>query len=228
MKRSDNVALLERRLKYTFKSLDLLMQALTHRSASHRNNERLEFLGDAILNCVVADLLYRQFPQATEGQLTRARASLVKEATLSAVAQELSLGDHLQLGIGEKRSGGYRRDSILADALEALLGALYCDAGFELTYGMIQTWFESRLAVIKPDAQAKDPKTQLQEWLQAHHHALPVYHVIAVHGDPHAQIFQVHCELPDLGLNAQGEGLSRRIAEQKAAYQLLEKLNHVG
>lgn len=224
MKRSDNLGLLERRLGYTFQSATLLAQAVTHKSASHINNERLEFLGDALLSCTIADLLYRQFPKATEGQLTRARASLVKEPTLSAVAQELSLGDHLQLGLGEQRSGGFRRDSILADALEALVAAIYVDGGFEACYQWIQQWFASRLIEIKPEAQAKDPKTQLQEWLQANHHSLPVYQVLSVKGDAHAQIFQVHCEIPDLGITAQGEGGSRRIAEQIAASQLLEQI----
>lgn len=225
MKKSDSFGLLERRLGYTFKNPALLTQAVTHKSASHINNERLEFLGDAILSCVIADLLYQQFSGATEGQLTRARASLVKKPTLSAVAQELKLGDHLQLGIGEQRSGGFRRDSILADAFEGLLGALYCDGGYDLCYQMIQQWFASRLAVIKPEAQAKDPKTQLQEWLQANHHSLPVYAVLSVKGEAHAQVFTVNCEIPDLGLVAQGEAESRRIAEQIAASQLLEKIN---
>lgn len=224
MKKSDNLGLLERRLHYTFKTPALLAQAVTHKSAGHKNNERLEFLGDAILSAVIADLLYQQFSDASEGQLTRARASLVKKPTLAAVAQELMLSEHLQLGIGEQRSGGYRRDSILADALEAIIGALYLDGGFQSAYQKIQQWFQSRLMAIQPEAQAKDPKTQLQEWLQANHYALPVYQVLSVKGEPHAQIFQVHCEIADLGLTSEGEGISRRIAEQIAAAQLLEKL----
>lgn len=224
VKKTDNIRAFEKRIGYTFKTQALIGQALTHKSASHQNNERLEFLGDAILSCVTADLLYQQFPKASEGQLTRARASLVKKATLAALAQELALGDHLLLGHGEQRSGGYRRDSILADAMEAVVGALYLDAGFQHCYQMLRAWFESRLSEINPGSQAKDPKTQLQEWLQSHHYALPEYEVLSATGEPHAQIFTVSCTIPDMELMTEGEGASRRIAEQIAATKILEQL----
>lgn len=223
--KADRLRAFEHRIDYRFKSQELLAQALTHKSASHKNNERLEFLGDAILSMVMADLLYKRFSTASEGQLTRARASLVKKNTLSAVAQELALGDHLLLGFGEQRSGGFRRDSILADAFEAIVGALYLDAGFEAVYQMCHQWFESRLVAIEPDAQAKDPKTQLQERLQASHQTLPQYEVLSVNGEPHKQTFKVSCELTALSLKSEGEGPSRRIAEQIAASILLEQLN---
>lgn len=224
MNKANNIQVIEKRLGYTFKTKALIAQALTHKSASHENNERLEFLGDAILSYVIADQLYHRFPKATEGQLTRARASLVKKLTLSAVAQELSLGDAILLGHGEKRSGGFRRDSILADALEALVGALHCDGGFEACAQMIAQWFESRLEAIQPDQQVKDPKTQLQEWLQAKHHDLPVYEILSISGEPHDQTFTVSCEIVTMKLRAEGVGDSRRIAEQMAANKILEQL----
>lgn len=215
---------LERSLKYEFRDKALLMRALTHKSANHQHNERLEFLGDAILNCVIADLLFTQFESATEGQLTRARASLVNQTMLAQIAQEMTLGDYLLLGMGEQKSGGFRRDSILADALEAILGAIYIDSGFGAAFESIRLWYEKRLAVLKPDEQEKDPKTQLQEWLQANQKPLPRYQVIAMLGEPHAQVFTVICEIAELSLLVEGQGNSRRIAEQQAARKILEMI----
>lgn len=211
-------------LHYTFTENDLLTQALTHKSANHQNNERLEFLGDAVLNLVIATVLYQQFPHATEGDLTRTRASLVNKNTLSEVALELSLDQHILLGIGEKRSGGFRRASILADALEAVLGAIYLDGGFEACSKAIQHYYASRLLTVNPDDHRKDPKTDLQEWLQANHHPLPKYTIIKIEGEPHDQHFIVLCEVDVLSLQASGEGHSRRIAEQVAAQKILEQL----
>ncbi|MGE3320323.1 MAG: ribonuclease III [Candidatus Berkiella sp.] len=215
---------LERALQYEFSDKSLLMRALTHKSAHHQHNERFEFLGDAILNCVIADLLFSQFTDATEGELTRARASLVNQSTLSQVAQEMMLGDYLRLGMGEQKSGGFRRDSILADALEAILGSIYLDKGFDSAYECIRRWYDSRLANLKPNEQEKDPKTQLQEWLQANQKSLPRYQVVAMVGEPHSQIFTVVCEIEELSLIVEGQGTSRRIAEQAAARKILEKI----
>lgn len=217
--------LLERSLQYEFQDKALLKRALTHKSAHHQHNERLEFLGDAILNCAVADLLFSQFQNATEGELTRARASLVNQSTLAEIAHEKSLGDYLCLGMGEQKSGGFRRDSILADALEAILGAIYLDMGFLTAHDTVQKWFQSRLAILKPEEQEKDPKTQLQEWLQANQKPLPRYQVVSMVGEPHAQIFTVKCEIAELSLLVEGQGTSRRIAEQRCARKMLEKIN---
>lgn len=221
---AERLDVLERSLRYVFNDKALLTRALTHKSANYQHNERLEFLGDSILNCVIADLLFSQFNSATEGELTRARASLVNQTTLSQIAQEMSLGDYLRLGMGEQRSGGFRRDSILADALEAIVGAIYLDKGFLQAYETIRVWYESRLAVLKPDEQEKDPKTQLQEWLQANQKPLPRYQVISIVGEPHAQVFTVVCEIAELSLLVEGQGTSRRIAEQQAARKILEKI----
>lgn len=214
--------LLERSLQYEFKDKALLSRALTHKSAHHQHNERYEFLGDAILNCVIADLLFAQFQGATEGELTRARASLVNQSSLAQIAQEMALGNYLRLGMGEQKSGGFRRDSILADALEAILGAIYLDSGFSGAYESVRHWYTTRLANLKPDEQEKDPKTQLQEWLQANQKPLPRYQVIAMVGEPHAQVFTVICEIAELSLLVEGQGTSRRIAEQQAARKILE------
>lgn len=224
MNKTEKISLLEKRLGYTFKDPRLLQRSLTHKSAHHRNNERLEFLGDAVLNIVVADLLYQQFDEATEGQLTRARASLVNKSALSKIALALSLDQHIELGMGEKRSGGFRRESILADAFEAILGALYLDGGFENVYRVIQQHYQADLLAIRLDAQKKDPKTELQEWLQAQHHPLPIYHITAIEGEPHEQRFVVTCEVEVLSLKIEGSGASRRIAEQEAARKVLEQL----
>jgi ribonuclease III len=213
---------LQRRLNYHFQDKTLLQQALTHKSASFKHNERLEFLGDAILNFVIADLLYQQFDNATEGELTRARASLVNKTTLSEIALELHLSECLHLGVGEQRSGGFRRESILADAVEALICAIYLDAGFTNCRQCIQQWYATRIEHIKPKDQEKDPKTRLQEWLQANGKPLPTYQVVSILGEPHQQLFSVKCEIDSLGLVVEGSGVSRRIAEQQAAYKILE------
>lgn len=218
------LAPLEKRLHYTFDQKGLLLQALTHKSANHLHNERLEFLGDAILNLVIADELYRRFPHASEGDLTRSRASLVNKRTLSELAFELALNDFIQLGMGEKRSGGFRRESILADALEAVLGAIYLDSGFGTCQQVLNQWYASRLSHVRPHEQRKDPKTHLQEWLQAQHQPLPQYTIISIEGEPHAQQFTVICEVEVLALKTEGVGPSRRIAEQEAAQKILEQL----
>lgn len=224
MSKAEKISLLEKRLGYTFKDPQLFQRSLTHKSAHYRHNERLEFLGDAVLNIVIADLLYQQFNEATEGQLTRARASLVNKSALSKIALALSLDQHIELGMGEKRSGGFRRESILADAFEAILGALYLDGGFEKVYGVIQQHYREDLSAIRLEAQKKDPKTELQEWLQAQHHPLPTYHISAIEGEPHAQRFVVTCEVEALSLKVEGAGMSRRAAEQEAASKILEQL----
>lgn len=215
---------LQKKLGYQFNDQLLLRQALTHRSAGLKHNERLEFLGDAVLNLVIADLLYQQFSSAQEGELTRRRASLVNRNTLALVAQELSLGEYLTLGIGERRSGGFRRESILADALEALIGAIYLDTGFAACYQCIKAWFNQRMAYLQPEQQ-KDPKTRLQEWLQADQKPLPKYQITGVEGEPHLQFFTVSCTIDALNLVVEGKGSSRRLAEQEAAQKALEQIN---
>ncbi|MFI4937573.1 MAG: ribonuclease III [Candidatus Berkiellales bacterium] len=225
MKLTDKLHYLEQKLGYHFQDKALLVQALTHKSAGAMHNERLEFLGDAVLNFVVADLLYQQFPKAKEGDLTRARASLVNKTALFEIAQTFSIGEYLQLGLGEQRSGGFRRESILADALEAIIGAIYLEGNFKSTYQCIHDWFSPRIATLNPENHAKDPKTELQEWLQANQKSLPQYQVIAIEGEPHAQIFTIRCEIPDLSIMVQGTGTSRRISEQIAARKVLELLH---
>ncbi len=202
----------------------LVTAALTHRSAGGSHNERLEFLGDAVLNFAVADLLYREFPKAPEGELTRYRAALVREDTLADVAEGLGLGDVLVLGPGELKSGGFRRRSILADALEALLGAVYLDGGLPAAAGVVERLLGPRFAGLPELAALKDPKTRLQEWLQGRGLPLPRYSVAAVHGEPHDQSFRVRCEIDTPAMHAEGVGSSRRRAEQGAAEQLLERL----
>ena len=215
---------LEKRIGYCFKTRALLKQALTHKSAHRAHNERLEFLGDAVLSMVIADALYLRFNQATEGELTRARASLVNKTTLSSIALELSLGDYIELGLGEKRSGGFRRESIMADALEAIFGAVYLDSGFDDVKKVILSQYEQRMMALRPEKQQKDPKTQLQEWLQANQHSLPKYEITLITGEPHDQHFTVICEVEALSLQAEGEGSSRRLAEQEAARKILEHI----
>jgi len=216
-----------RALGYRFSDQDLLEQALTHRSASGSNNERLEFLGDSILGFVIANELYERFPVASEGQLSRLRASLVKRDTLAKLARQFALGDYLNLGPGELRSGGQARASILADALEAILAAIYLDSGYAITREVILNLFEARLRVLDLDAQQKDPKTRLQELLQARKLALPNYEIVETSGTPHDQVFVVRCSIDELDLVEQGTGSSRRRAEQEAASRLLQELEHV-
>lgn len=211
-------------LQHEFQSLSLLQQALTHRSASNTNNERLEFLGDAVLGLVIADALYARYPRATEGELSRLRATLVKKPTLAGIARELDLGEYLQLGSGELKSGGFRRDSILADALEAIIGAVYLDAGFGASAGLVQRLYRQRLQSLPDAAALKDPKTRLQEHLQSRRIELPTYNVVNVSGKAHAQTFEVECHILELDRTSHGRGSSRRKAEQSAAADMLREL----
>ncbi len=211
----------EPRFGHVFANPELLQRALTHRSVGAANNERLEFLGDAILNALAADALFQRWPRADEGALTRGRAALVRESSLAAIARQLSLGEYLALGPGELKSGGHRRDSILADALEAVIGAVYLDAGFEAARRCVLTWIEPVLASIQPGQVGKDAKTQLQEWLQARQLGLPEYGLIEARGEEHSRVFRVSCQVEALQLGSEGEGNSRRLAEQAAATQLL-------
>lgn len=214
-----------RRLDYRFNDPTLLDSALTHRSAGGDNNERLEFLGDAILGLVIADDLYRRYPAASEGELSRLRASLVRKQTLAELARDLDLGEYLRLGSGELKSGGYRRDSILADALEAIFGAVYLDRGFAASMDMIRALYAERLAQLPAEAAAvKDAKTRLQEYLQGRHLERPEYSVLAISGDAHDQVFEVACRVAGVEHTAHGKGSSRRRAEQQAAQRMLDLL----
>ena len=216
---------LSKSLDYIFSDMGLLEQALTHRSANRRlNNERLEFLGDAQLSQIISRSLYDAFPEASEGQLTRMRASLVRGQTLAVVARELGLGDFLVLGGGELKSGGFRRESILADALEAIIGAILIDGGEEACRQAVLGWFDGRLGRVDPDTAHKDAKTRLQEWLQARQRPLPVYEVVAVEGQAPKQEFLVRCSLEDSGQVVEARGSSRRRAEQAAASDVLARL----
>lgn len=205
------------KLQYEFSDAGLLEQALTHRSKGGHNYERLEFLGDSILNFIIAEELFDRFPETKEGTLSRLRASLVQKDTLAVLARELALGDHLLLGGGELKSGGYNRDSILADALEAIIGAVSKDGGLEAARAFVLRIFSEKLARIHPTTMRKDPKTSLQELLQKRGAELPVYKVIHVRGEPHAQHFVVECSASGLPEPVVGEGRSRRNAEQEAA-----------
>jgi ribonuclease III len=225
LRKSDELpAWVERSLGHVFTHPELCHAALTHRSAGAEHNERLEFLGDSVLNCSVARLLYEAHPDADEGALSRLRATLVSGETLAQIAGELGLGDHLRLGPGELKTGGFRRASILADALEALLGAIFLDSGFDAAAAAVARVVASRLSQLPAADSLKDPKTRLQEALQARGLALPVYTLTAVTGDPHLQSFTINCEIPILGIAAVGEGGSRRRAEQLAAAKLLQLL----
>lgn len=211
------------KLGYQFTDTANLQLALTHRSAAKAHNERLEFLGDAVLGVVIAERLYQQFPKQTEGTLTRLRASLVKGDTLAELGREFALGEVLKLGSGELKSGGKRRSSILADAVEAIIGAIYLEAGFEQARERVLAWFDSRLTQLNPAAESKDNKTQLQEYLQGRGLPLPDYEVINITGKDHAQTFEVSCTVANLSpLNASGS--SRKIAEQNAAKLALAEL----
>jgi ribonuclease III len=209
------------RLGYEPRDPDLFVAALTHRSASNRNNERLEFLGDAVLNLAVARHLYLVFPTATEGDLSRLRARVVSAEPLAEIAAAIGLGDELQLGSGELKTGGFRRQSILADALEAICGALLLDGGLDVAEQVIHRLFAPRIAALPAPETLKDAKTRLQEYLQSRGHALPRYTVDRVEGEAHAQTFHVTCEVADLQRCSQGSGSSRRRAEQEAAERLL-------
>jgi ribonuclease-3 len=208
---------LARRLGHDFNRADLLDQALTHRSFGSHNNERLEFLGDSVLNCVVALRLFERFPKIPEGDLSRLRSYLVKESTLSGIATSLHLGDYLRLGEGELKSGGWRRPSILADTMEAIIGAIFLDAGFEVAQVVVTGLYKPLMEDIDPGSIGKDPKTLLQEYLQGRKLPLPDYQLIATEGEAHCQTFRVECRIPALKIETQGEGGSRRLAEQQAA-----------
>jgi ribonuclease-3 len=216
-----------RKLGHVFARPELLREALTHRSYGSPNNERLEYLGDAILNCSTAILLFEQFPKLPEGDLSRLRANLVNKQVLFELAQPLGLGDILRLGEGELKSGGHQRPSILADALEAVIGAVYLDGGFPAAQRLVQRLLAEKLAAIDPDHLGKDAKTMLQEYLQGKRMALPKYSLIETRGDAHEQTFQIECAVADLNLRAQAEGLSRRVAEQLAAALVLEQIKSV-
>jgi ribonuclease-3 len=214
-----------RKLDYRFSDSALLQQALTHRSVGKHNNERLEFLGDSILSFVISSDLYHRFPDIDEGRLSRIRASLVKGETLAKLAMELSLGDYLHLGSGELKSGGFRRESILADALESIFGAVYLDADIVTVERLILRLFASRLERLDPDVALKDPKTRLQEYLQSQQQPLPVYDVVDVRGKAHNQHFTVSCTVGLLPKPVLAEGTSRRKAEQTAAEKVLRQLD---
>lgn len=215
---------LARKLGYSFHDESLIELALTHRSHGKRNNERLEFLGDSILNFVIAEALYIRFPEAKEGQLSRLRAQLVKGETLSEIAREKKLGDYLRLGSGELKSGGYRRDSILADAVEAIIGAIYLDSEMDTARRYILEWYQSRIEKTSLQDTQKDSKTRLQEFLQSRRAPLPEYELLSVTGEAHKQTFQIRCHVSLLETATEGKGSSRRQAEQNAAKQALEVL----
>jgi ribonuclease III len=220
---------LEKSLGYRFEDPNLLKQALTHCSAGSRNNERLEFLGDALLGCVIAAELFDRHRKAREGELSRLRASLVRRESLAEMAAELDIGRHLRLGAGERKSGGHNRNSILADALEAVFGAIYLDGGFAACRQCILRVFSGRLVADADAESLKDAKTRLQEYLQSRQMALPEYRVIEESGDAHARSFRVQCELADSPLApTQGSARSRRQAEQKAAASMLEQFENAG
>lgn len=215
---------LEALVGYRFKSRALLEQALTHRSFGSPHNERLEFLGDGVLDCVIAEELYARYPKLSEGPLSRLRANLVRQASLAAVARGLGLSAFMRLGEGELQSGGAERPSILADALEAVYGAVFLDGGYEAVRASIRKTFGASLQELDAQAPAKDAKTRLQELLQGRHRKLPEYRVVATQGAAHKQTFEVECSVAELELRATGSGSSRRAAEQKAAEAMLLKI----
>lgn len=210
---------------YQFRQQDLLKQALTHRSYSRsNNNERLEFLGDSILNLIISNHIYLRFKDADEGDLSRIRASLVKEESLAQIAMDIGLGDHIRLGGGELKSGGFRRASILSDALEALIAAIYLDSDYAQTEATVLRLYHGQLQTVDENANLRDPKTQLQEYLQARKMHLPRYQVEQTSGKSHNQVFTVSCNITDLELRSKGKGSSRKKAEQQAAQKILDKL----
>jgi ribonuclease-3 len=215
---------LSRKLGYTFKDIALLAEAITHRSKHSINNERLEFLGDSVLGYVISSELFRCFPDATEGELTRGRALLVRGETLAELALDMNLGEYLQLGPGELKSGGYRRKSILSDAMEAIIGAIYIDGGLEPARQHILSIYADKLETISLKKVSKDPKTQLQETMQAMKSALPCYEIVATSGSDHDQVFEVTCKISEIPKPVKGSGTSRRKAEQDAAKKVLKIL----
>ena len=219
-----NIQSLEKILDYNFNDKNLLELALTHRSFQGKNNERLEFLGDSILNFIIAELLFKKFNALPEGDLSRLRSQLVKSATLSEIGILLNLGDYLILGEGELKSSGWRRPSILADSVEAIIGAVFIDGGIKASHNLIINWFKDRIDSINPNDIEKDSKSLLQELLQAKKIPLPDYDVISIEGEAHCQYFKVSCTISKLGVIIEGEGSSRKIAEQGAAEEMLKKL----
>jgi len=218
---------LVKRIGHGFQRPELLELALTHRSYSGKqNNERLEFLGDSLLNFIIGEALFERFPHAREGQLSRLRASLVNGTTLTKIAQTLELGPFLLLGPGELKTGGSRRDSILADSVEAIIGAIYLDGGMEACKARVLEWFGPRLQTLSLDDTVKDNKTRLQEWLQGQKLPLPAYNILDVSGSSHSQSFVVECVVTDAGLRFEGKGHSRRQAEQMAAGLMLTALEN--
>ncbi|KQT36372.1 MULTISPECIES: ribonuclease III [unclassified Methylophilus] len=215
---------LQTRIGYSFTQPELLQQALTHRSFSASNNERLEFLGDSVLNFIIAHQLFNLFPDIPEGDLSRLRAKLVKEASLAEIAITLNLGDALKLGEGELKSAGWRRPSILADALEAIVGAVYLDGGFAAAEQVVALLYRETLTTINPKVIDKDAKSQLQEYLQSKKMDLPEYQVASIEGEAHAQTFTVQCFIKKLNITTTGAGTSRRVAEQQAAKLAMEKI----
>lgn len=215
---------LEAALGHGFGRPELLRQALTHRSFGSPHNERLEFLGDSVLNCAIAGYLYKRFTDLKEGELSRLRASLVRQEALADIARGLALGDLLRLGEGELKSGGAGRPSILADALEAIFGAIHIDAGFDAARSVIERLYEPAMNRIDPTDPGKDPKTALQEVLQGRHLPLPRYGLVATHGEAHVQQFEVECVIEELGIRSTGTGSSRRIAEQQAAQRAIAEI----
>jgi ribonuclease-3 len=216
---------LKKSLDYEFSDTRLLELALTHRSVPGDNNERIEFLGDAVLDFVISEVVFRTHPLAPEGDLSRLRASLVNDATLAEIAAQLGLGEHLHLGGGERKSGGHRRDSILADALEAIFGAVYLDAGFDAARQVIEHTYGTRLHEFPDVADLRDPKTRLQEWMQARQMGLPDYELVEVRGKAHRQTFEVSCQVGDASTS--GDGTTRRNAEQQAAESMLAQLKKI-
>jgi len=212
------------RIGYTFKDPQLLKLALSHRSVEGPHNERLEFLGDSVLGFIMAEALYHQFPRGQEGELSRLRSSLVKGETLVQLAENFNLGKSLVLGIGELKSGGQRRHSILENALEALIGAIYLDVGMETCRTVVLHWFEERLSNISLSDNVQDPKSRLQEYLQAKGLPLPLYQLVRTEGPEHGQIFFIACQIPVLSVEVQASGLSRKQAEQRAAAEALQLL----
>lgn len=215
---------LQRRIGYEFNDQELLLLALTHRSHGNQNNERLEFLGDSLVNMMIAEYLYHHFERSREGQLSRLRARMVKGVTLAEIGREFELGQYLRLGSGELKSGGFRRESILADAVESIIGAIYLDSNFDTCRQRVLAWFEHRLKKLDIQDTQKDPKTRLQEYLQSRQFPLPLYDVISVDGEAHSQTFHVSCALPSLDRKTTGAGNSRRLAEQQAATEALKQL----
>ena len=215
---------LQQRIGHRFADPRLLVRAITHRSFGSGHNERLEFLGDAVLSLAISGLLYEHFSGSDEGDLTRVRAHLVREDSLHRVALQLGLPEVVRLSDGEARGGGAQRASILADALEAVLGAAYIDGGFDAARSLVQRWFGEIIATTEIASWAKDAKTELQEWLQGRRLPVPAYRIVATRGQAHAQTFEVECAVPALGLAESGEGRSRRIAEQEAARRMLDAL----